>query len=481
MNKKKVLLIAVAGILMAAIAAFAFIVNANEYYLELNVPQEPIAIEYGTETLPEITGILRGTLIQTKGKPIDITAKNPVDTTKLGTYTVTYEAIYKDWPYTIDQVFLVQDTTPPVIELVSDPEHFTSPIAQYEEEGFTAMDNYDGDITDKVNRVEKNGVVTYTVSDSSGNETKAERTIVYKDVVPPVIKLKGTETMYIVVNEKFEEPGFTATDDCDGDITNAVVTEGKVDTSTIGTYKITYKVKDSYDNETTKTRTVQVANKATVSANTGGGGTGEKIVYLTFDDGPGKYTEKLLNTLDKYGVKVTFFVTNQFSGYQHLIGEAHRRGHTIAIHTYSHDYTSIYKSETAFYNDLDKMKAICVQQTGVTPKIIRFPGGTNNTISKKYCSGIMTALTNSAGSHGYQYTDWNVDSNDAGGATSASQVASNVIAGIKKKSVSNVLMHDIKGYTVNAIDEIVSWGLANGYQFKAMTSSSPMFQFRPNN
>ncbi|MBE5955057.1 MAG: DUF5011 domain-containing protein [Lachnospiraceae bacterium] len=481
MNKKKILLLAIAGILLVAAAAFAFIVNANEYYLELNVPQEPITIEYGSDTLPEITGILRGTIINQKGKPIDITPQSEVDVTTLGTYTVTYEAIYKDWPYTIDQVFIVEDTTPPVIELVCDPEHFTSPIAQYEEEGFTATDNYDGDITASVSRKEKDGFVFYTVADSSGNETTVEREIVYKDVVPPVIKLKGTANMYVVVNEKFEEPGFTASDDCDGDITASVTVEGSVDTAKTGTYKLTYKVKDSYNNEATVTRTVQVANKATVSANTGSGGTGEKIVYLTFDDGPGKYTQKLLNTLDKYGVKVTFFVTNQFPSYQHLIGEAHRRGHTIAIHTYSHDYKTIYSSETAYFNDLNKMKDAIIAQTGTAPKIVRFPGGTNNTISKKYCSGIMTALSSSLISKGYTYTDWNVDSNDAGGATSASQVASNVIAGIKKKSVSNVLMHDIKGYTVDAIDQIVSWGLENGYTFKAMTPSSPVFQFRPNN
>ncbi len=481
MKKKKPILIAIACLLIAAIAVFGFVVNANEYYLELNVAKEPITLEYGTDSMPEITGTIKGTLLNKKGTSVDITAKSEADLTKLGTYTVTYDAIYKGSVYTASQTFIVQDTTAPVIELVSDPEHFTSPIAQYEEEGFTATDNYDGDVTDKVTRVEKDGIVTYTVTDSSGNESVKERTIVYKDVVPPVIKLKGTANMYVVVNEKYEDPGFTASDDCDGDITSKVTMEGKVDTAKTGTYKITYTVKDSYDNVTTATRTVNVASKQTVSNNTGSTGTGEKIVYLTFDDGPGKYTEKLLNTLDKYGVKVTFFVTNQFSGYQHLIGEAHRRGHTIAIHTYSHDYKSIYSSESAFYNDLDKMKAICVKQTGVTPTIIRFPGGTNNTISKKYCSGIMTALANSASSHGYKYTDWNVDSNDAGGATSASAVASNVIAGIKKKSVSNVLMHDIKGYTVNAIDEIVSWGLANGYTFKAMTSSSPMIQFSPKN
>lgn len=478
---KKTILIAIAGILLAVLAGFAFIVNANEYYLELDVPKEPILIEYGTDSLPEITGLLKGTLLKKKGTPIEITVQSAPDTSRLGTTVATFEAVYRKQTYTVDQEFLVKDTTAPVIELVSDPEHFTSPIANYEEEGFTAIDNYDGDITANVSREEKDGIVTYIVSDSSGNETKVERTIVYKDVVPPVIKLKGTETMYVIVNEKFQDPGFTASDDCDGDITNTVTVEGKVDTSKVGTYKLTYKVKDSYNNEVTATRTVQVANKATVDANTGSTGTGEKIVYLTFDDGPGKYTEKLLNILDKYGVKVTFFVTNQFPSYQHLIGEASRRGHTIAIHTYSHDYATIYKSENAYFNDLNKMKDVIIAQTGKTPKIVRFPGGTNNTISRKYCNGIMTALSNSLLSNGYVYSDWNVDSNDAGGATSSSQVASNVIAGIKKKSVSNVLMHDIKGYTVDAIDQIVSWGLANGYQFKAMTPSSPMFCFRPNN
>ena len=93
----------------------------------------------------------------------------------------------------------------------------------------------------------------------------------------------------------------------------------------------------------------------------------------------------------------------------------------------------------------------------------------------------MTALTKSLSYHGYFYCDWNVDSKDAGGANDASTVAANVIAGIQKYDVSNVLQHDIKEYSVEAVEEIIFWGLENGYTFLPLTESSPMPHFSPNN
>ena len=200
---------------------------------------------------------------------------------------------------------------------------------------------------------------------------------------------------------------------------------------------------------------------------------GNKIIYLTFDDGPGPYTEQLLDVLDKYGVKATFFVTNQKPKYQNMIGEAYRRGHTIALHTYSHSY-SIYKSETAYYKDLKLIEDLCVAQTGEKPTIVRFPGGTSNTISRRYCKGIMSSLANSLDDHGYVYCDWNVTSGDAGGTTTESGVFNNVIKGVKGKSVSVVLQHDIKKFSVAAVDDIIEWGLANGYTFLPLTEDSPM-------
>ena len=130
---------------------------------------------------------------------------------------------------------------------------------------------------------------------------------------------------------------------------------------------------------------------------------------------------------------------------------------------------------------MDLIHNICVKQTGVAPSIVRFPGGTNNAVSKNYCTGIMTQLAESISYHGYLYTDWNVNSQDAGGATTAQQVAQNVIKGIQKQSISNVLQHDIKSYSVEAVDEIIFWGLENGYTFLPMTTSSPMIRFAPQN
>ena len=188
-----------------------------------------------------------------------------------------------------------------------------------------------------------------------------------------------------------------------------------------------------------------------------------------------------MDILNQYGVKATFFVTNQFPAYQHMIGETHRRGHTIALHTYTHNYANIYSSEDAYYNDLALIHNLCVSQTGVTPTIVRFPGGTNNTVSRSYCSGIMTALSQSLSYHGYLYSDWNVSSGDAGGTTSKDQVVANVIGGMQRNNVSIVLQHDIKSFSVEAVDDIIFWGLENGYTFLPMTDTTPMVHYRPQN
>ena len=199
-----------------------------------------------------------------------------------------------------------------------------------------------------------------------------------------------------------------------------------------------------------------------------------KVVYLTFDDGPCKYTQQLLDILDKYNAKVTFFVTNQASPYKDKIGEAYRRGHTIAMHTYSHRFQDIYASESAYYEDLNKIQAICEAQTGVKPTIIRFPGGSSNSVSRKYCPGIMTALSKSLKAKGYFYADWNVDSGDALSGATKESVAARVIADIQNVKNPVVLQHDTYLYSVEAVEEIIIWGLSNGYTFLPLTEDSPM-------
>ena len=164
-----------------------------------------------------------------------------------------------------------------------------------------------------------------------------------------------------------------------------------------------------------------------------------------------------------------------------MIGETHRRGHTIALHTLTHNYAKLYASEDAYYEDLAGINNIVVAQTGVAPSIVRFPGGTNNTVSRSYCRGIMSSLANSLSYYGYLYCDWNVSSGDTASGSNASTVASNVISGIQRNNVSIVLQHDIKSYSVEAVDDILFWGIQNGYTFMKMDNTTPMVHFKPQN
>lgn len=461
--------------MVCAVVVFLVLIGVNENYIEFSVADNSIVeIEYGSgEQMEAVTALYKGTIFNQKGTPVDVSVEGQVEYDKVGSYEITYSAKYKNMTASAMVTANVKDTQAPVITLVSNPEHYTSPVGTYEEEGFTAVDNYDGDITAAVVAEEKDGVVIYKVVDSSGNEAVVERTIIYKDVIAPVITLKGNQNQSLLVGGSYSEAGFAAVDECDGDITANVTVEGSVNTQQAGTYTITYKVADSSGNETTAQRTVKVKNPIVA--------TGDKVIYLTFDDGPSAYTQKLLDVLDKYNVKATFFVTGANPSYYYLIGEAHRRGHTIAIHTYSHKYGEMYTSLDAYWADFNKIRDIVVEQTGEEPWLVRFPGGTSNTVSKKYCPGIMSALAEELPAKGYSYCDWNVSSGDAGGATTEQAVINNVINGCSNKSTSIVLQHDIRNFSVNAVDNIIEWGLANGYTFKAMDADTPFVHYKPNN
>lgn len=530
--------------------------KCNRFYVVLDVP-EIVHVEYGEETLPTFKATYQGTILHRNGTRIPVEVTGDVDFQNLGTYEILVTAEYKGQVVSEKRTVLIVDTQAPKITLQGEANRITNPGLGYVEEGYTAHDNYDGDLTPMVTIEEKDGVIVYYVEDTSGNRTSAERILNYKDEIAPVITLAQGNSISINKGTTFVEPGFAALDESDGELTQSVTVEGTVNTQVYGTYTITYQVKDLSGNEAVATRSVRVADLAapslylrgetstyikvgtsyvdpgyTARDNIDGDVTGRvsvsgrvdtsrmginvltytvtdafgnkataertvyvyqkqaepnpinpgnKVVYLTFDDGPGRYTEKLLGILDKYGVKATFFVTNQFPAYQYMIGETYRRGHTIALHTHSHTYSEVYASETAYYEDLEKIKAICVAQTGVAPTIVRFPGGTSNTVSRKYCPGIMTKLSQSISYFGYQYCDWNVSGGDSGATSTTQSVIRNVTNGIKKHSVSVVLQHDIQPHSVNAVEQILFWGIQNGYTFLPMSDTTPMVHFKPQN
>lgn len=452
--------------------------RVNEFSLEVALAGESqLRLDYGEAYRePGVSALLRGSIFLKEGyepKNIQWNTVSDLDEHTLGRYTISYTADFHGYWGQAQRAVDVVDTQSPVITLVEDGQ--LEEGKPYQEAGFTAMDNYDGDITDRVKRMEEPGKITYAVVDSSGNPAYATREVPIYDARPPEIILTGGTEVSIPVGTFYEEPGCQAVDDVSGDISDRLEITGEVIWYQAGTYPITYTVRDDCGNETTVERTVQVTaapRPETVYPR-------KKTIFLTFDDGPGPHTRKLLNILDAYGAKATFFVTD--SGYDQVMKEIVDRGHGIGIHTVSHNYEEIYAGPEAFFADLYGMQEIIYENTGVRTTLMRFPGGSSNTVSRHTSEGLMTILTQAVQDAGFQYFDWNVDSDDAGGARKAKTVLANVIEGISQQGTSVVLQHDIHAYSVDAIEDILIWGLENGYQFEALTPNSPGFHHGVNN
>jgi len=396
-----------------------------------------------------------------------VTITNNIDNKTKGNYTVTYNIDYKGIKKELTRKVEVIDKEPPVIKLIKKENSYTCPNKEYIEEGYEVIDNVDKDLYEKVIITKQENGITYSVKDSSGNEGIAFRKYEYNDPVSPTIALNGYEYTYVEVGKDYKEPGYTANDNCDGTLTNKVKIEGSVNTNKEGTYPITYKVSDSSGNVTIVTRNVRVYTKKEYNEVKPDG----KVIYLTFDDGPSYYTPKLLSILDEYNVKVTFFVTNQFSGYKSYIKEAHDKGHSIALHTSSHNFSKIYKSVDAYFADINAIDNTVYNQTNIHSKLVRFAGGSSNTVS---CGskGVIPAIVKEMNARGYKYFDWNVDSYDTS-TNNSKTIANNIIKGVKNNKYSIVLQHDTKSGSVEAVRQVIEFGLANGYTFLPLTLDSP--------
>lgn len=291
------------------------------------------------------------------------------------------------------------------------------------------------------------------------------------DVTAPELTLLGEATMKIIARSEFVDPGYTAADDRDGDLTAAVQIEGEVDVNWCGSYTLTYTVSDAAGNTATAERVVEVAQPETVYPE-------GKVIYLTFDDGPGLYTEELLDLLDKYGVKVTFFVcsTKNTDLYRKIV----EAGHSIGAHCYVHDYDVVYKSDEAYFEDLNKILDLIYESTGVRTTLIRFPGGASNLVSR-ICPGIMTRITEQVTNMGYQYVDWNVSAEDSVTRDTA-EILNYMVKDTPKWKYPVVLQHpEGRSFSFAAVEDYIVWALDNGYTFLPLTPESPFVQHRVKN
>ena len=201
-----------------------------------------------------------------------------------------------------------------------------------------------------------------------------------------------------------------------------------------------------------------------------------KVCYLTFDDGPSENTRAILDILAQYHIKATFFVTN--GGSDDVILRMYNEGHSIGLHTASHNYAQIYSSPEAYFADLQIVSDRVERLTGQKAMLIRFPGGSSNVVSREYCPGIMTNLVGQVSERGYSYFDWNVDSTDASGNNrNPSILIRSTLNSAANKNTICVLMHDTlaKGTTVQALPGIIEGLAAQGFTFGNLTNNSPIF------
>lgn len=166
----------------------------------------------------------------------------------------------------------------------------------------------------------------------------------------------------------------------------------------------------------------------------------KKHVYLTFDDGPSDHTGEILDLLEAEGMTATFFCiaktdAHSVEMYRRIVEE----GHTLAMHSYAHDYDGMYASLEAFEEDFHKIQDYLESVTGEKPMYYRFPGGSSNTVSKVSMKECIRFLD----SEGVSYYDWNALNGDAEGKTyTVKEMLKRAMSGIRAYDAPVVLMHD---------------------------------------
>ena len=193
------------------------------------------------------------------------------------------------------------------------------------------------------------------------------------------------------------------------------------------------------------------------------------VVYLTFDDGPSANTEKVLDILKANDIKATFFVVNSnIEAHQYLYKRIVDEGHTLGIHTYSHQYKKIYNSVDDYLADFNQIFNKVYELTGVKPTVFRFPGGSINVYNHQIYFELISEMLR----RGFVYYDWNVSSGDAGQTFTSAAIHQAVVNGAINKDKSVVLMHDssTKAATVGALQSIID-SLKETHEFRPITNS----------
>lgn len=285
----------------------------------------------------------------------------------------------------------------------------------------------------------------------------------------PTLTLAGEDVFESPCGISFVEPGYSAISPDGADITADVVCTGEVDSMTPGEYLLSYSIRfDGENYEVTRTvRVAEVGYPEPVEPT-------EKVLYLTFDDGPCANTPELLDTLSRHNAKATFFVITGNNPYlDTILPQISAAGHSIGVHCVCHEYDTLYSSSSYYLNDLISARERVHELTGEYVSLCRFPGGSTTAYHKlnNREKDAWNTVTAQLECMGIQYVDWNVGpENDTNNATSS---LSTVKSFVPKYSIPVTLQHDTRLYSVKAVESILQWGEENGYTFLGLDNTVP--------
>lgn len=391
----------------------------------------------------------------------------------------------------------------PTLELIGDARIEINMNETYHDPGasssFRFMDNSDHIVID--NQVDTGTLGTYQVIYRLDNaDQEVIREVVVIDGKKPDLRLKGEAKMTLFIGESFEEPGYQAYDNCDGDISDQVKVNADIDYNKTGTYQVTYRVSDSHGNEASAVRTVHLLenplntklayhhdmfdntmfewwfnksenherNSAAKSAQWLASyaayyqGEDEKVLYLSFDEGGNDitYIKEIADVLNAHDVKATFFLTRNYirdeSGFVKSLVDA---GHVIGNHTWHHyDMTTLANEASidAFVEELTQEEKTYLEVIGEPmPKLFRFPRGG--------CSERALKLVHDLG---YRTFFWSHAYYDYGSDVSKQEALETLLAHYHNGAI--YLLHPSNKGNYEALGEFISEMKRLGYRFDTL-------------
>lgn len=283
------------------------------------------------------------------------------------------------------------------------------------------------------------------------------------------IELSGGTEMDWPCGRPFTDPGWEARDAQGNSCSDSVEIEGEPCVWKTGTYTLVYSFTDSDGRLVEARRTVNI-----VPVELPEEAERENVIYLSFDDGPCEYTDRVLELLEKYNAKATFFVIGSSpEEYHDRIGKIHSLGHQVGIHAHNHEYSKLYSSEEYFFEDFMRMQSFVHEHTGSYATVCRFPGGSETAYQflGRRTEGGFDVIKQRLADMGVRYYDWNVKIEGEG--RTGNDLYYSFIMQVPQSSTPICLQHDTRLYSVNTLERLLQWGTENGYTFAAIDTSTP--------